>query len=233
MAIIYGRAESKKQLLDKYPKTVQSIEDIDRVHQEIRRDILTELEDGIFVDIKKQNKKRQINKFEKNKDDPLHAGASGELQVIDILSQLPDEYHILCGVNLQLPKYVTYNGKKNLKSAQMDFVVISKKGIVLIEVKKWSTQYYNQNENLSPHEQVGRAARVLWISLKSWRDPQSPKVKSVVLSVKGNMKYDPKYKFVSVINLDDINSFLQNRKEEFSDKEVKRVVSRIKDNVTN
>ena len=127
MAIIYGRAESKKQLLDKYPKTVQSIDDIDRVHQEIRRDILTELEDGIFVDIKKQNKKRQINKFEKNKDDPLHAGDSGELQVIDILSQLPDEYHILCGVNLQLPKYVTYNGKKNLKSAQMDFVVISKK----------------------------------------------------------------------------------------------------------
>jgi len=232
MAIIYGRAESEKQL-DKYPKTVQSIDDIDRIHQEIRKDILTELETGIFGGIKKRNKKRQINKFEKNKDLPLDIGASGELQVIDVLSQLPDDYHVLCGVNLQLPKYVTYNGKKNLKSAQMDFVVISKKGIVLMKVKKWSTQYYNQNENLSPHEQVSRAARVLRISLKSWRNPQSPKVKSVVLSVKGNTQHDPKYKFVSVINLDDLNSFLQNRKEEFSDKEVKQIVNRLKDNVIN
>ncbi len=230
MAIIYGRADSEKQL-DKYPNQVQELEDIDKVHQELRKEIKETFDAGVSGGIKKQNKKRQINKFEKNKDDPLHAGAS-ELNTLDVLKKLPDEYHVLCGVNLTLPNYITYNGKKNLKSAQMDFVVVSKRGVILLEVKNWSTSYYNKNENLSPHEQVDRAAQVLQITLKSWRNPRNPAVKSVVLATRDNMKYDPKYKFVSVSNLDKINSFLQNREEEFSEKEVKRVVGRLNGYVT-
>ena len=46
------------------------------------------------------------------------------------------------------------------------------------------------------------------------------------------MRYDPYYKFVSVSNLDKINYFIENRKEEFSDKEVKRIVDRLKGNVS-
>jgi len=229
MAIIYGRADSEK--LDKYPNQVQALEDIDKVHQELRKEIKETFDAGVFGGIKKWNKKRQINKFEKNKDDPLHAETS-ELNTLDVLKKLPDEFHVLCGVNLALPNYITYNGKKNLKSAQMDFVVVSKRGVILLEVKNWSTSYYNKNENLSPHEQVDRAAQVLKITLKSWRNPRNPAVKSVVLATRDNMRYDPKYKFVSVSNLDKINSFLQNREEEFSEKEVKRVVGRLNGHVT-
>lgn len=47
MAIIYGRAESEKELLSKYPKRVQKIEDIDRVHQEMK-DELKIPEKGFF-----------------------------------------------------------------------------------------------------------------------------------------------------------------------------------------
>jgi hypothetical protein len=114
----------------------------------------------------------------------------------------------------------------------MDFVVVSKRGVILLEAKNWSTSYYNKNENLSPHEQVDRAAQVLKITLKSWRNPRNPAVKSVVLATRDDMKYDPKYKFVSVSNLDKINSFLQNREEEFSENEVKRVVGRLVHHVT-
>ncbi len=230
MAIIYGRADSEKQLVDLYPKQVKKIEDIDRVHDELKDEYKT-MDDG-WLGIKKWNKKRQIKNFEKNKDDPFHAGAKGELSALDVLSQLPDDYHIMCGVNLALPRYVTYNGRKNLRSAQMDFVVVSRKGVVLIEVKNWSTKYYMNNQNISPHEQADRAARVLWISLQSWRAPKKPKVKSIVLSTRINMPYDSKYKFVSVSNLEKINSFLQNRNEEFSDKEVGRLVGRLKGHVT-
>jgi len=231
MAIIYGRADSEKQL-DKYPNQVQALEDIDKIHQELRKEIKETFDAGVSGGIKKRNKKPQINKFEKNKDDPLHAGTSGELNTLDVLKKLPDEYHVLCGVSLALPNYITYNGKKNLKSAQMDFVVVSKRGVILLEVENWSTSYYNKNENLSSHEQVDRAAQVLRITLKSWRNPSNPAVKSVVLATRGNMKYDPRYKFVSVSNLDKINSFLQNREEEFSEKEVKRVVGRLNGHVT-
>ena len=136
---------------------------------------------------------------------------------------------------MELPHYVTYNGKKNLKSAQMDFVVVSKRGVILIEVKNWTDTYIfknRENGGLEPHEQVERAGRVLWICLKSWRAPKQPMVTSVLLTIQGNMKYDPKYKFVAVKDLITINPWIQKRKEEFSDKEVERIVGRIKGHVT-
>ena len=41
MAIIYGRAESEKELLNLYPKSVKKFDDIETVHQELK-DQLTE-----------------------------------------------------------------------------------------------------------------------------------------------------------------------------------------------
>ena len=37
MAIIYGRADSEKQLLDLYPKRVKEIDDIDKVEVRCRK----------------------------------------------------------------------------------------------------------------------------------------------------------------------------------------------------
>lgn len=223
MAIIYGSVDRQKSLSNKPLPKVKNIDDIDSVHQEIRKDIQEKLGHSLFPGVEKSSKKQQ-NKKSKQNIETSHANASRELQVIDVLSQLSDEYHILCDVNITLPNYVTYHGKKDLNSAQIDFVVISKKGIVLIDTK---------NKGSSPHDQVDRAARVLKSSLKSWRSPQSPKVKSVILSVKENIQYDPKYKSIMISDLDKINSFLQDRKEEFSDKELKRIFNRMKDHVTN
>ena len=188
--------------------------------------------DGIFK--KNQNHKiTEIKMFDELNKNPFHAGAKGELRVLKKLKQLSNDFHVLCGLNIGLSNYVTYNGKRNLRSAQMDFVVISKKGVILIEVKNWSTRFYYENDKISPHEQVDRAGRVLWIALKSWRSPKSPRVTSVLLPVQGNMRYDPRYKYVLVSDLDEINYFIEKRKVEFSDKEVERIVDRIKGNVTN
>jgi len=204
MAIIYGRADSEKQLLNKYPKQVEKIEDIPRVHQEMKEKLKIK-EKGFFGGIKQWNKQRQVNKFEKNKDDPFHAGASGELQTLDKLSQLSDKYHVMCGVDMDLGHYVTYRRKKNLRSAQMDFVVVSKRGVVLIEVKNWSDEYAQKHRRFSPHEQVDRAGLVLWIKLKSsWFSPKNPYVKSVLLATQGNIKYNHKYNHVSVSDLKSI-----------------------------
>ena len=72
----------------------------------------------------------------------------------------------------------------------MDFVVVSYRGVVLIEAKNWSSSYYGQHGGLPPHEQVDRAGRVLWICLKSsWRSPKNPPVTSVVLSIGGDLNY--------------------------------------------
>ena len=40
------------------------------------------------------------------------------------------------------------------------------------------------------------------------------------------------YGYVMVKNLNDINSYIQNKQEQFSDKEAKRLIDRVKGNVT-
>ena len=229
MAIIYGRADSEKQLLDLYPKRVKEIDDIDKVEIEMQEELMAETK-GLVAKFQRWRLKRQYRKFDEKRDDPFHAGAKGENQVLDKLSQLGDEYHVLCGVRLGLSHYISYNGEKNLKSAQIDFAVVSKKGVYVIEVKNWSDNYVKQKNYFSPHEQAGRAGRLLWHVLKSWR--KAPRVTSVVLSIKGNIKYDPNYKVVFVANINNINKFLENRDNALSDKEVKKIIKKLKDRVT-
>jgi len=233
VAIIYGVSEATAKFLDKLPNEVESLGDIDKVHRKMK-DEFDSIEDrGLGNKFSRWRKKRQINKIVDNLDGIEHAGAKGETLALEKLSELPDDYHIFCGVNKDLDKYITYRRKRNLKSAQMDFVVVSKRGVVLIEVKNWSAKYYKNHYGLRPHEQVDRAGRVLWIKLKSsWFRPKDPQVTSLLLSIQGSIPSDANYGYVVVKNLNDINSYIQNKVEQFSEKEVKRLIDRVKGDVT-
>lgn len=233
MAIIYGISEATKDFLKKMPKDVKSLDDIDKIHQKLTQEYDDLENKGLIAKFSRWNKKRQIKKIEENTDSKEHKGARGEVQALEKLSELPDDFHIFCGVNKELKNYVTYRRKRNLKSAQMDFVVVSKRGVAVIEVKNWSSHYYKNHYGIPPHEQVDRACRVLWITLQSsWFAPKKPPVSSVLLSIQGNIGYDDDYGYVSVKNLNNINYFLQKREEQFSEKEVKRLIGRIKGNIT-
>jgi len=233
VAIIYGVSEATSKFLDKLPNEVESLGDIDKVHRKMKDEFDSIEDKGLGNKFSRWRKKRQIHKIEDNLDGIEHAGAKGETLALEKLSELPDDYHIFCGVNKDLGKYITYRRKRNLKSAQMDFVVVSKRGVVLIEVKNWSAKYYKNHYGLSPHEQVDRAGRVLWIKLKSsWFRPKDPQVTSVLLSIQGSIPADANYVYVVVKNLNDINSYIQNKAEQFSEKEVKRLIDRVKGDVT-
>ena len=233
MAKIYGISEATKEFLNKLPKEVQSLDDIDKVHKEIQEEFDSIEDKGLGNKFSRWRKKRQINKIEDNIDGVEHAGAKGEMLALEKLLELPDGYHVFCGVNKDLGKYITYRRRRDLKSAQMDFVVVSKRGVVIIEVKNWSAKYYKNHYGLRPHEQVDRAGRVLWIKLKSsWFRPKDPPVASVLLSIQGSIGNDPNYGYVVVKNLNDINSYIQNKQEQFSEKEVKRLIDRVKGDVT-
>lgn len=225
MAIIHGMADSEISLLNKLPNEVESIEDIDRVKKEFEEKLAKE-KSGFFGGIKKWNYKRQISKFENNKENPLHAGAKGENKVIDELSKLDDSFHILAGIEVQLLKWVTYNGKKNLRSAQMDVVVVSPKGVFMIEVKNWSDNYVKNNTNLSPYEQTERAGRVLWIFLQDVL--KGTRVTNILLSIQGNIPYNQNYRSVYVSSLDRINQFLEKRQDELNEKDVNKIVKNLK-----
>jgi len=233
VAIIYGISEATKQFLKKLPKEVKSLEDIDEIHQKLTAEY-DELENkGLIAKFSRWNKKRQINKIDDNTDSAEHKGARGEVLALEKLSELSDDFHVFCGVNKELKKYITYRRKRNLKSAQMDFVVVSKRGVSVIEVKNWSSHYYKNHYGLPPHEQVDRAGRVLWVAIKSsWFAPKDPPISSVLLSIQGNIGYDDNYGYVSVKNLNNINYYLQQREEQFSEKEVERLIGRIRGDVT-
>lgn len=217
-------ADSESSLLDKLPDEVKNIEDIDRVKKEFEEKLAKE-KSGFFAGFLKWNYKRQISKFENNKENPLHAGAKGENKVIDELLKLDDSYHILCGVDVTLSRWVTYNGKKNLKSAQMDIVVVCPKGVFMIEVKNWSDNYVKNNTNLSPYEQTERAGRVLWISLQDVI--KGTRVTNILLSIQGNMTYNQNYRSVFVSNLNKINQFLENRQDLLNEKDVNKIIKNL------
>lgn len=211
-------------------KEINKIKELEK-KQELHIDTWKKNPEGIFNNIQKETIS-EIKEFDRVKKDKFYVGAKGELSALDVLSQLPNYFHVFCGVDIELSKYVTYNGKRNLRGAQMDFVVVSKRGVVLIEVKNWSPQYYKRHKKMSPHEQVGRAGLVLWIALQSWRSPKKPRIKSMILSTRTHIPYDANFKFVSTSNLQYINEYLQKRPEEFSEKEVERLVDRVKKFVT-
>jgi len=225
MAIIHGMADSETNLLKKLPGEVENIDDINRVKKEFEEK-LAKGKSGFFGGIKKWNYKRQINKFENNKNNPLHAGAKGENKVIDELSKLDDSYHVLAGIDVQLARWVTYNGKKNLRSAQIDIIVVCPKGVFAIEVKNWSDNYAKNNQKgLNPYEQTERAGRVLWILLQDII--KGTRVTNVLLSIQGNMSYNQNYRSVFVSSLDRINQFLENRQDSLTEKEVNKIVKNL------
>lgn len=189
-----------------------------------------------FKDIFNENNSDLIKKievFKKIKNDPYYPGALGELEVLNELSKLNDEYIILCGLNIELDSWVSYGDENyNLKSAQMDFVVISYKGIFLIEVKNWSNNYYcNQIRDFSPHEQVDRAGRVLYLFLKSKLKSDiviQRKIKKILLPINNNIPYNPKYKSVFISNLRKINNFIIYSPDVFSKSDIKEIVKVLK-----
>jgi len=229
VAIIYGMADSERQLLDRLPGEVKNIDDIDRVKKHFEKK-LKKKDTGFFAGLRKWNYQRQINKFENNEDNPLHAGTRGENKVIEELLKLDEHYHILCGVRIELPYYVWYNGQKNLKSAQMDLIVVCPKGVFMIEVKNWSNDYSKNYDGLNPYEQTDRAGRVLWIALQDVI--KNIRVTNVLLSIQGNISYNEKYRAVFVSSLNRINQFLEKRQDALSPREVEIIVDELKYYVT-
>ncbi len=159
--------------------------------------------------------------YQSSKRSPKYRGKKGELKVLDKLSELDNSYHILCGMWIVLTH----------KKAQIDFVVVSKRGIISIEVKDWSKEYLLKEQAYrkkygghSPHFQADMSGRVLWIKLKSSTSLSNPPVTKVLLEIHGNIHDDSQYKFVNVKDLNNINYFIENRYEKLSDEQVQKVI---------
>ena len=196
-----------------------------QTEQESQINAWKENPEGIFNKTQKETIS-EIKEFDKIKKDPFYAGAKGENKVIDELSKLDDSFHVLAGIDVQLARWVTYNGKKNLRSAQIDIIVVCPKGVFAIEVKNWSNNYAkNNHKGLNPYEQTERAGRVLWILLQDVI--KGTRVTNILLSIQGNLSYNQNYRSVFVSSLDRINQFLENRQDSLNEKDVNKIVKNL------
>ena len=130
-------------------------------------------------------------------------------------------------MKITLHDYVRYNGNRNpnLKSAQMDFVVVGPTGIFVIEVKNWSSGYLISHEGISPHEQVDRAGLVLYIYLNDHMFFFKPKITKLLVPIQRNLRYDKNYKHVLVCDPPKVRAFIENNKSVLSSKKINKVIS--------
>ena len=214
----------KKWIIEYFtkPGEIKRIE----VSEKNQKEILLEWKQNPEKIFHKNNKELlySIDKFNEVKANPYYSGAYGEVEVLKELSKLNSSCYILCGLNIELKDWHTYN-RAYLRSAQIDYVVVSSKGIFLIEVKNWSNNYMNKNNGLNPYEQVDRAGRVLYLFLNWKLSGSVPRITKVLLPLHNSIPYNPRYRSVLISNLNRINDFIEKRSDELSDSEVNTVAS--------
>ena len=221
-------ADSEKQLIKNMPNEVERIGDIPKVQRHFQRKV-KKADTQLFSGIRKWQAERQLSKIRGKKGTPIHKGTKGENKVIEELKKLNDNYHVLCGVRIAIPHYVTYNNLSRLRSAQMDFVLVCPRGVFMIEVKYWSNRFAKTTHK-SPHEQTGKAGLLLWVKLQNRF--KNIRVTNVLLSIQGNLKHDANHHSVHVTSLDSMIPFLKKREISLNRRQVREMVEFLKPYVT-
>jgi len=152
-------------------------------------------------------------------------GYYGELLVMDTLERLGDEYYVLSDVRITREFGHKFDGKM-LKSARVDHVVVSRKGVYCIETKNWNMKWKSEDRP-TPGEQARRASYLLYRYLKYTCDIPRIRVMSIVLYTNSTIK--GKEDFVRFLRYEDFPAYLEARQEILSDEEVKRVVECLQD----
>ena len=161
-------------------------------------------------------------------------GAVGEDRVYRELMRLPDTYFVLNDffVAFDPPLYQQSTGSY-IRQVQVDHLVISRAGVFLVETKNWSKDSFDRNRSWTPEDQIHRAGYALFILLNGkgffkWRffdrrywKPQKIRVRNVVALT----RHKP-YTANSLVQwkrVEELNSYLLQRPEEWTQKEVQRM----------
>ena len=206
MTIIYGTPDSERSLLRKMPCEIGSIEDMGGARAALEKKARES--SGFLGGMRRWSCRRKAGKIGRGLRDQLYPGAVGEKAVLERLSKLDGQYSVFCDVRIRLPHYIAYKGRKNLRSAQMDFVVVCHRGVFVIEAKNWSDEHV-RTAKWSPHEQTDRAGKVMWAMLGD--SVGKVRVTSVLVAIRDNIRHDPAYGIVVVSDIDKLQAFVESQ----------------------
>jgi hypothetical protein len=168
---------------------------------------------------------KNLNHLDEIQKTPHFFGAEGELRVLEELKKLDDSFNIFCDVNISSDDWITYRGEKNLGSAQLDFLIVSNKGIFVVEVKNWTRDYISSHRGLSPYEQLDRSGRLMYTFLKNFFN--KPKVNKILVNLKDKFEYNQDYKSVIPISFPGLVSYILRKKKTLEDNNVERIKNMI------
>ena len=150
---------------------------------------------------------------------PRIAGAIGEYKVMRELEKLSDEFVLFNDFYLVFDPPI-YNKKENqiIRSIQLDHLLVCTGGIFAIETKNWSKESVEKLDLRSPVDQMIRNSFALWNVLNSRSEKNTFRLKrhhwgEKELSVRNlvvmiNHKPSVRFKYVKVLNLNELNNYI-------------------------
>ncbi|MBN2422188.1 NERD domain-containing protein [Candidatus Woesearchaeota archaeon] len=155
-----------------------------------------------------------------------YSGTYGERKVLKELMNLSDKYHVFCDYKIKLSRAVRYRRNQKARSSQIDFLVIGPTGIFPLEVKNWSKEFANRERDFEPHEQIDRAGLLLYVVLNNCFDFKLP-IKKVLVSVQGNINYNPDFQYVKVCRINNLIPYILNCKHSLFSDQVSDICSEL------
>jgi len=152
-------------------------------------------------------------------------GAKAEQQVVDMLSTLPEEYHIMSGVDLRrFDTAYWWRKKDEIRFQQIDPVVIGPTGLFLIGTRNWSGADIELKTG-DLRRQVKVATHALWVYMKDeYRFyEKNPKIRCVIVSTQGahgDLRID---KDIDVIRLNRLTEYITGREKILTPMNVERL----------
>lgn len=162
---------------------------------------------------------RQIRCLQSVMADGGFAGAKAEVEVMDILSKLPDSYYLLNNVNLRADRWMRFQGTV-LNKAQIDHLVVGPSGVFVIETKHWSREFASSGRYHNPFQQVARSSHLCYILLK--HAGFRVKTRSII-ATKGSLPEKPEGSYTKVLRPEELCAYIIWFKEELAPVEARRI----------
>lgn len=159
------------------------------------------------------------------KNSSYFVGAKAEQAVISVLSTLPDEYHIMSGVDLRrFDTAYWWKKKDEIRFQQIDPVVIGPTGLFLIGTKNWSGADIELKTG-DIKRQVKVATHALWVYMKDeYRFyERNPKIRCVIVSTLGSHRDLRIDKDIDVITLNRLTEYITGREKILTPMNVERL----------
>lgn len=162
------------------------------------------------------------------------SGARGELETVESLVELPDDYYVFNDVYLELQPPLHRNGETRF-ACQADHVVVGPTGVFNIESKNWNANSIENRDLRSPIEQVRTTGTAIFrefnravengrigIRKHHWGD-RKIRVRNVV-SMADAMP-DIEFQYVKILPTDQLKGYVSWFDSEFSKDEVEVMAS--------